>query len=116
MNVGEKLSELKLQALYPQGENLRAEVQGCYIGDLLSNVMANAKAGDIWLTVQTHQNVVAVALLLNIAAIVFVEGHQPKAETVDKAIQENIPLFTTEEKAYQLACRLWELGLGRERP
>ena len=49
------------------------EVQGGYVGDLLSNVMARAEAGDVWITIQGHQNVAAVALLTNVAAVIVVE-------------------------------------------
>jgi len=90
-------------------------VNGCYIGDLLSNVMAHAQAGDIWLTVQTHRNVIAIAVLLNLAAIVFVEGHQPQADTVERAHDEGVPLFSWPDSAYQLARELSLAGIGSEK-
>jgi serine kinase of HPr protein (carbohydrate metabolism regulator) len=91
------------------------EIRGCYIGDLLSNVMAHAQSGDIWLTVQTHQNVVAVAQLLNLGAIVFVEGHLPQEDTMDRARKERIPLLSTAKSAYELASGLSALGLERQK-
>lgn len=94
--------------------NHEKEVQGCYIGDLLSNVMAHAQAGDIWITVLTHRNVVAVAVLLNIAAIVFVEGQQPQSDTVDRAHTEGVPLFSWSGSAFQLARELSRAGIGSE--
>lgn len=96
--------------------DLKGKIKGCYIGDLLSNVMAHAQAGDLWLTVQTHQNVVAVARLLNLGGIVFVEGHLPQEETMVKAKQEKILLFSTQESAYALAGKLYQRGLVREKP
>lgn len=97
---------------------LDKEVSGCYIGDLLSNVMAHAQAGNLWLTVQTHSNVVAVASLLNLAAIVFVEGHQPHKDTVEKACSEGLPLFSWTGSAYQLGSKiaLCFSDIGSENP
>ena len=78
------------------------EITGCYIGDLLSNVLAHAQQGDLWLTVQTHQNVVAIAQLLNLGGVVFLEGHLPQKDTVERAKYEKIPLITTNESVMNL--------------
>ncbi len=112
-----KLSELcQKVGLRPSGhpEIREKEVKGCYIGDLLSNVMAHAQSGDLWLTVQTHSNVVAVAVLLNLAGIVFVEGRQPDQETLVRAQAEGINLFCWSDSAYQLARSLAAAGIGSE--
>lgn len=101
--------------LFEQSEFDALEIKGCYIGDLLSNVMGHAQTGDLWLTVQTHQNVVAVAQLLNLGGVVFLEGHWPQEETIAKARQEKIPLFSTKENAYEFARHLYKLGLGLDR-
>ncbi len=105
---------LSLNSLNDGDLSVDTEIKGCYIGDLLSNVMAHAQAGDLWLTVQTHQNVVAVGQLLNLGGIVFLEGHLPQEETIAKARQERIPLFSTKESAYELAGYLYKLGLERK--
>jgi len=115
-----KLAELaQLTGLSKLGPDLDLpdiEVKGCYIGDLLSNVMAHAQAGDVWLTVQCHSNVVAVAVLLNLAAVVFVEGHLPQADTIQRAHDEGVPLFSWSGSAYQLARKLSQAGIGSENP
>lgn len=115
LTLKEITEKLKLMPLNIQKKDLKMEIAGCYIGDLLSNVMAHAREADLWLTVQTHQNVVAVAQLLNLGGVVFLEGHLPQEDTVKRADAEKIPLFSTEDSAYILAGRLYELGLtGRE--
>ena len=113
MKLGEIIDKLKLERLTSRQANLAAEVKGCYIGDLLSNVMAHAQAGDVWLTVQIHPNIVAVAALLNLPAIILVEGHQPQPETLVKAEQEGIVLLGSERNSYELAGQMHLLGLGR---
>lgn len=90
-------------------------VAGCYIGDLLSNVMAHAREGEVWLTVQTHQNVIAVAVLLNLAGVVILEGYKPREDTIKKADQEGVPLFSTGLSAFELAGLLYSQGIRRNR-
>jgi len=116
MNLRELSQKIGLIQVDTAIGNRDKEVLGCYIGDLLSNVMAHAKEGDLWLTVQTHRNVVAVAVLLNLAAIVFVEGHLPQADTVERAHVEGVPLFSWPGSAYQLARELARADIGSEKP
>ena len=92
---------------------LDREVSGGYCGDLLSDVMANAATGDAWLTIQCHQNIVAVALLREMAAIVLVNGRTPDEDTKTKAEEEGIPILLWPGSAYTLAGRLFEAGIGR---
>ena len=86
-------------------------IEDVYIGDLLSFVMANGKEGSLWLTVQKHLNVIAVASLNDFAGIVFVENIYPYEDTIDKATSLDIPLFISEKSAYALAKELISLGL-----
>ena len=72
------------------------EVTSGYASDLLSDVLANAKDGAIWVTNQRHQNVIGVAVMLNIGAVVIAGGVEPEENTLEKAIAENVPLYTTE--------------------
>lgn len=88
------------------------EVKGGYCGDLLSDVMAKAPIGCIWLTVQGHLNIVAVAVLREMAAIVITGGREPDEETVQKADQEGLPVLTSPHSAFELAGRLYALGVG----
>jgi predicted transcriptional regulator len=91
--------------------HLDRQIQGGYCGDLLSNVMANAPNGGIWLTVQTHQNIVAVAVLHEMAAIVLTGGQEPDQETIEKAEEEGIPILTWPESAFELAGRVYAAGI-----
>jgi len=86
-------------------------ISDVYIGDLLSFVMANGKEGSIWLTVQRHINVIAVAELNDFAAIVFVENVEPDEETLNKANELGIPLLTTPLDSFSLCKKLYQVGL-----
>lgn len=82
------------------------EVKGVYIGDLLSLVMAHAKEGDLWITVQGHINSVAVAVLDNLPAILLIEGIQPDDMMRKKAEEEGIVILTTRKSSYEMAKEL----------
>jgi len=92
-------------------EGLDREVLGGHCGDLLSEVMGNAPAGCIWLTVQGHQNIVAVAALREMAAIIITGGQTPDPETIQKAEKENIPILLYPGLAFNLAGQLYEAGI-----
>ncbi|MDD3654876.1 MAG: AraC family transcriptional regulator [Desulfotomaculaceae bacterium] len=104
---------IKLECITPAEIDPSFEVAGCYCGDLLSYVMAHAKEGDVWLTSQTHQNIVAVAVLLNLPCIILVENKLPNEDTLSKAQREGIVLLGSSDNAFQLSGRLYALGLGR---
>ncbi|MHB1458638.1 MAG: hypothetical protein ACYC0V_17150 [Armatimonadota bacterium] len=86
-------------------------VTGGYTSDLLSDVMANAKDGFIWITNQKHQNCVAVASLLNLSAIIIAGGVQPDENTIEKAIDEQVPVFTTDASVFNVTGELYKSGL-----
>lgn len=95
---------------------LDREVSGGYACDLLSDVMANAGKGDIWVTRQAHPNVAAVAVLRMLPAVIIVNNRQPDEETVEKAVNEKLPLLVSELPAFQLVGRLYEFGIhGRQK-
>lgn len=90
-------------------EGLEEEIEGGYTGDLLSFVMAHAKAKEAWITVQGHMNSIAVGIMTGIGAIILAEGVVPNEETIEKANEEKIPIFTSEESSFKLASKLAKL-------
>ena len=116
---GIKMKVKEIQNLFSlevvSGEKgLNRDITGGYCGDLLSDVMAHSTKGAVWLTVQGHQNIVAVAILKELAAIILVNGRQPDEETKTKSEEENIPILITPLSSYQLAGRLNELAIGKK--
>ena len=112
MNLRELVDRLALEVCAGEQE-LDTEVTGGYASDLLSYVMARAKEGNIWVTMQGHVNVVAVASLVNLAGVLVTEGTKPELATLEKANQEGIPILATRLTTYAVAGRLYELGVGR---
>ncbi len=110
MRLADIVKELDLTVLV--GEALdNQNVVGVYICDLLSNVMAHGQAGNLWITIQTHQNVLAVASLLNFSAILLPEGLSPERDVLEKAREEGVVILQSSLSAFELAGRLYELGL-----
>jgi len=114
MKLSHIIGNLNLKNQTPSA-NLNVDVTGGYISDLLSDVMAHAKKGDIWITLQIHQNTVAVATLKELAGIVIINGKLPAHETIKKAEEEGIPILTSESTAFELICELCKLGISGAR-
>jgi hypothetical protein len=85
------------------------DVAGCYISDLLSDVMANSKGSELWITLQTHPNIVAVAVIKGLSCIVITNGRSPEPDTVKKAETENITILTTPKTTFEIAGPLYSL-------
>ena len=110
MLVKELIDTLGLQVAAGKS-GLERTVKAGYCGDLLSDVMGNAPIGCVWLTVQGHQNIVAVAVLREMAAVVITGGKRLDDETRSKADQEGIPLLMWPDSSFVLAGRLHALGV-----
>lgn len=100
-----ELSELMGAKAYGDEEALNKNVDSLYIGDLLSWVMGHAYDGQAWLTVQSHINIIAVALLKELSCIVILEDAEIPQETIDKANEEHLAILSTSLDAYSFAIK-----------
>ena len=102
MTVGELAARLgcRVAAGAPA---LGRRVTGCYAGDLLSWVMAHARAGDAWITVMGHVNVAAVAVLTGAACVILADGARPDADLLARAREQEIPVLLSGDSAAMLA-------------
>ena len=112
MKLKKIINELSLEPLYLASSEV--EVKGGYAGDLLSNVMAGAKKGDIWVTIQGHQNIIAVSLLVDVAAVIVAQNMEVEERAVNKAEEKGINLLHSSMDVFEIAGKLYELGVGRE--
>jgi serine kinase of HPr protein (carbohydrate metabolism regulator) len=90
-------------------ELLDREITGGYCSDLLSDVMGNAQEGFVWITIQVHSNIIAVASLKELSAILLVKGLIPTHETIELAIKHGLPILQTEEPAFEIAGKIYKL-------
>lgn len=82
------------------------DCNGVYIGDLLSWVMGRAKSGNVWITIMSNINIVAVATLTDVACIVLAEGVTLEEPVRLAAEQKGVNIFTTQMTAYEVAAAL----------
>lgn len=111
MNLQEIVDELHLIQLTNKTEISAVTPTGGYTSDLLSCVMAGAKKGHVWVTLQAHVNIVAVAALLEVGAIIITENAQPDEAVISKANEENVILLSTPASTFEVVGKLWEMGL-----
>lgn len=101
MKVSELMTLLDAKCV-TEGANLDAEITCGYSCDLLSWVLAHGKQGMAWCTVQTHVNVIAVSVLMEMACVILVEGVEAEEASLNKAIDEGMPVLSTNKTAYEV--------------
>jgi len=92
-------------------EKLDMEIKTAFGADLMSDVLAFAKAGSLLLTGLTNTQVIRIANVLDIAAIILVRGKKPSAETIELAEDLQIPILTTKYILFETAGRLYAKGI-----
>jgi hypothetical protein len=111
MTLQEIIDHLALTPLTQPEDFDQVNPTSGYTSDLLSCVMAGAANQAIWVTLQAHANIVAVAALLDLSAVIITEGAQPDAETLERAQNEAVTLLSTDKPTFWVVGRLWELGM-----
>ncbi|MFZ2398691.1 MAG: DRTGG domain-containing protein [Smithella sp.] len=92
-------------------EKLDMEVKTAFGADLMSDVLAFAKAGSLLLTGLTNSQIIRIANVMDIAAIILVRGKKPPIETINLAKEFKIPLLTTKYILFETAGRLYTKGI-----
>ena len=108
LTVSELVNKLSLHVFCGE-ENLGREITGGYVSDLLSDVMGFAKEGEVWITLQTHKNVIAIASLKDLAAVILVKGNALEEDALQKAIEEGIPVLGADGQTFETVGKIFEL-------
>ena len=87
------------------------DIDGVFVSDMLSDVMAGAKSGNLWVTVQTHKSIIPAANLVDVSAVIITSGKQVPQETIELANQHDIAVLVTELPTFELVGKLYALGL-----
>lgn len=111
MNLQEIIDQFHLKVLTEPQDFSQVTPNGGYTSDLLSCVMAGAKQGNLWITLQAHLNIIAVGAMTEVSAIIITEGALPDEATLARANQQGVTLLATSLPSYEVAGRLWESGL-----
>ncbi len=108
MTIKEICNALQLNVL-AGSKGLDKRVTGGYVSDLLSDVMGNAREGELWVTLQTHRNVMAIASLKDLAGVILVNGQQPDADMAEQANKEGIAVLGTDQSNFIITGKLFQL-------
>ncbi len=114
MDLQTIIDQLDLQLLTEPKDFTGIKPASAYASDLLSCVMAGAKKDGLWITLQSHDNIVAVAALLELAAVIITENASPDTSTIGRAIARNVTLLSTPLSTFEISGKLWEFGLRGE--
>ncbi|MDZ7316595.1 MAG: DRTGG domain-containing protein [candidate division KSB1 bacterium] len=112
MLVKEVVEKLGL-SVFSGEEALEKPVTGGVVSDILSDVMAQAHKGELWVTNQTHENVLAIVFFKGLAGVILPGGHRLDDDAAKKALEKHIPVFLTDLSTFEVVGRLYELGVGR---
>lgn len=108
MKVAELVNELNLKVC-SGADGLQNTITSGYASDLLSDVMGNAQAGAVWVTLQTHKNVMAIASLKDLAAVILVKGLHPDDDTLMQSNEEGIPVLSTDLDTFSIVGKIYPL-------
>lgn len=108
MKVANIVDQLKLK-VFSGKEGLNRDIKGGYVSDLLSDVMGNATEGELWVTLQNHKNVMAIASLKDMAAVILVKDIAPNEDLLFKSNEEGIPVLGTSMETFELSGKLYAL-------
>ena len=108
MKISEIAEKLNLKTIVDAAD---VEISSGYVSDLLSDVVGNAQENSALITIQVHRNVVAVANLVGLGAVIITHGRVPEADVIDSAKKNDVNIFSSEESAYTVAGKLYEMGI-----
>jgi hypothetical protein len=111
MKLREIIDTLNLAVRAAPG-NVDAEVTSGYASDLLSDVIAHGREGDLWITLQAHPNIVAVASMKGLSGIVLINSREPEEDTLKKAEEEQMPIMVSNLPAFELIGKLYTMGIS----
>jgi hypothetical protein len=110
MTLAKLIEQLDLK-VYTGRNELTRPISGGYASDLLSDVLAHGQKDQLWVTLQIHPNIIAVAAFKELAAIVLVNGREPAAATIELAQKERVSIIGTPLTAFEFVGRVYGLGI-----
>lgn len=112
MKLSQLAQSMNWKDLTPELQTSQStEITSGYVSDLLSDVLAHAQNGGVWITIQAHLNVLAVAVHANLAAVVFASDRKPDEAVIRRAVQEKVALYVSTERAFDIVGRLYQMGV-----
>jgi hypothetical protein len=110
IKLGDIIDALDLEVIAGKNSFLKRVFTG-YVGDLYLEVLSKSNYGDIWITSRIYHSIVAIAKLKGHVGIIVIDDNRPDGETIREARDKDIPLFTTSLSAFEVAGRLYGMGV-----
>lgn len=107
MKIGEIVKNMKVDVKVVG--DLDREVTGCYVSDLLSDVLASSREGELWITHQSHPNVVAVASVRGLSGVIITGNREVEPETIKKAESEQVNIITSADSTFEIVGAVYNL-------
>lgn len=107
MTVKELVEKLSLKEINVCDDTRK--ISGAYTGDLLSWVMGKAQQDNVWITIMSNINVIAVASLCDLAMIILSENTSLDSDALEKAKSQGINVYSSELTSYELCCKVGTL-------
>lgn len=103
-----KVKDLKEKLGFDCLLDLSAEevLKNGYASDLLSDVMGNAPADSVLITIQAHKNTIAVASLVGAYAILICNSRSVPQDMLDAAAEEEIAIYCCKDNQFQAAAKI----------
>ena len=108
MKVKDLVEKLDLTVV-SGADGLNKEITSGYTSDLLSDVMGNISSNAVWITLQSHKNVIAIASLKDVSAVIIVNGYRPEEDSMNQSNEEGIPLLTTSMSAFEISAKIFNI-------
>ena len=89
--------------------NLDNDIKDGYVSDLLSDVIGNIKENSIWITIQRHINILGVAKLKDVIAIIIPRSLQLDENVIEKAKEEGIAILRDPRSSFELSGLIYNL-------
>ncbi len=110
MKFGDVASLVQGEALF-EADMSNVIIDLAYAADLLSDVLALTEERTTLITGTISPQVIRVAEILNVIAIIFVRGKRPAQEVIDHAQRLDIPMLTTRKTMFETCGLLYANGV-----
>lgn len=110
MILNDIVHQLDLDVFSGSSQLIR-EVRCGYVSDILSDVMAKSPKTALWITNQTHENILAMVYFKGLSGVILPEGLSLEDCAMQKALEKDIPVLCSQQTAFDLAGQLYSLGL-----
>jgi hypothetical protein len=108
MKVSELMEKIDIK---PINKVFDREINGVFVSDMVSDLMAVGKGGNLWITVQTHKKIISVGTMIDVSMIIIPRGKDVLEEAIEAGDQCELTIFSTPLSTYDLCHELWEAGI-----